>query len=83
MTVRQNPFPVYSDHSNNIIGWKWGDETGMPSDKLYPSQVDALRDLLAYIDYINYQPRWYDHVLALLKRVWKDEHTGRPGQDRA
>lgn len=46
--LQQNPFKA-------INGWYWLDETGDTTGP-YPSQMDALRDLLDYVDYLNHGP---------------------------
>lgn len=66
---RRNPFPVYRYGTepdwagDEVIGWKWYDETGNECEKLYKSQEAALRDMLNYIYWLNHGP-------TLWQRVW-------------
>lgn len=67
-TAPRNPFPVYkfpldSVRDNPIIGWRWFAEDGREHDKLYASQTAALKDLVAYM-------HWLDHGPTLWERVW-------------
>ena len=59
--LRQNPYPVY-DAAERLLGWRWIDETGGDSEKLYPTQRAALRDLLAYIDYLEHGPTFWQRM---------------------
>ena len=56
--IKQNPFRYY-DPVSGKTWWKWRDENGDTHNKQYKSQLDALHDLLKYIDYLNNGPRWY------------------------
>jgi hypothetical protein len=60
--LRQNPFPVY-DTANRLLGWRWYDETGCMQNRTYPTQMDALRDLMRYVRYLERGP-------TLWQRVW-------------
>lgn len=58
----RNPYPEY-DAAGALKGWRWLDETGAASDKLYPSQAAALKDLMGYINFLNNGPN-------LWQRMW-------------
>jgi hypothetical protein len=49
--IRQNPFPTAS-------GWRWRDDNGVVHPKIYPSQLEALYDMLKYIEYLKYGPTY-------------------------
>lgn len=63
-TSPRNPFPVYGGNENqNLLGWRWLDETGRASSKLYPSQAAAVKELMKYIHYLEHGP-------TLGQRLW-------------
>lgn len=74
----RNPYPEY-DAAGRRKGWRWLDETGAPSEKLYASQLDALDDLKGYIHFLNYGPTLWQRcwwpirykLWPLLVKFWK------------
>jgi len=66
--MQRNPFPVYI--AGKLMGWKWIDETGDESEKTYPTQMDALRDLLSYCDFLNNGPTLWQKITAWF-RLWE------------
>lgn len=61
--MQRNPFPVLHPITGCILGWRWLDETGCPSDRMYATQRAALKDLLKYIDFLENGPN-------LWQRLW-------------
>lgn len=86
----RNPYPIYEHNPlndvrpNPIVGWKWCDETGQDCEKVYPSQLAALKDLTGYIHFLNYGPTPWQRVWWPLRyrlwpwivRFWNDTSSG-------
>lgn len=59
--LKRNPYPVLGPFGAPT-GWKWFDEYGTPCEILYPTQAKALRALLAYSDWLDNGPNWYQKI---------------------
>lgn len=76
----RNPYPEV-DAFDRVTGWKYLDETGCPSEKTFPNQQAALKELMAYIKWLNHGPNLWQRIwwpvrytfIPLLVRFWKDQ----------
>lgn len=57
---QRNPYPEFVERK--WVGWRWRNEHGRPSEKLYPSQEDALWDLLRHIRRLRQGPSLWDRI---------------------
>lgn len=67
-TPQRNPFPVYS-WAGGLTGWRWIDEAGQVSKKLYPTMQDALTATMRHIRDKDPRPvaRWKQPVRAIAR----------------
>jgi hypothetical protein len=73
--MRRNPYPVYND-AGELLGWKWHNENFQECTALYETQREALKDMLAYMCYLENGPTWWQRIWWPLKEkmrsFWND-----------
>jgi len=58
----RNPYPEFN--GRQWSGWRWRDENGTPSKKLYSCQENALSDMLRHIKRLRRGPSVWERIWA-------------------